>query len=334
MDVAGAVLLGAIEGRDLIPAERELFVNREFAGITLFTRNVPENYLLVADLVRDVAASRPVGTPPLLIAIDQEGGRVARIKAPFPDLGPAMHVAGGKDDTAALGEIRDGAKDIATRLRRLGINVDFAPVADVLTEPTNIAIGDRAWSADVGPASTRAKAFLDGLTAGGVLGCLKHFPGQGDAKVDTHAGRAVVDLPLATLKERELAPFRAMLRDVPMVMISHCIYPALDTLPASLSAKIMKGLLREEMGFDGVIVSDDMNMGALPQEEAAWREAIVEAVAAGADLVLVCRRLDRCIAAHEALTKAAAKSRPFRERLTDAATRVTKLRQRLAVGVG
>ena len=331
IDAAGAVLVGAFDGTAMTAAERDFMHAGHMAGVTLFGRNIATPYDETAKLTRSLQDLRGGGEPPFIIAIDQEGGRVARIKNGFPERGPAMKLEAGRHDQAALAAIASYAGELGAALLALGINVDFAPVLDVLTEPTNNAIGDRAFSTEVEPAWRRAEAFLDGLQGSGVLGSLKHFPGQGDAKVDTHVGKAVVDLPLKTLQSREFVPFKKLISKCPMVMISHCIYPALDSVEASRSEKIIGGLLRQEMGFDGVVVSDDMVMGAIPSDDKPWREAIVAVVAAGADMVLVCKHLDRMKAAHEALTKEAKKSPAFAARLADAGRLVTELRQSLAI---
>jgi beta-N-acetylhexosaminidase len=212
-------------------------------------------------------------------------------------------------------------------LSQLGINVNFAPVTDIHTEPTNISIGDRCFGNTVEQASLRAGAFLDGMQSRRVLGCLKHFPGQGHARVDTHEGTAVIDVNLQTLLSRELEPFRRLLPNAKMVMISHSIFPALCEREASRSKIIIMDWLRTRLGFTGVVVSDDMNMGALPQDVENWKAAMIDAVAAGCDMLLVCRHLPRYIMALEALRSESAKSSAFRSRLEDAASRVTKLRR-------
>ncbi len=327
---ASAVLVGAIEGTVPTREEQDFFGRTAAAGLTLFGRNiVSDDHASLGRLTQTLQRLRPAGAPPLVIAIDQEGGRVRRLKEPFPNAGPALQLAGGSADSAALREISGYGQTVGMALRALGVNVNFAPVLDVLTEPTNLSIGDRAFGVEAVAAAARAGAFLHGQQSAGVMGCLKHFPGQGDARVDTHLGGAVVDLPLTVLHERELLPFKALLHDAPMVMISHGIYPQWDATQASRSPRIMQGLLREELGFKGVVVSDDMNMGAIPQDLAPWQEAIVDAVAAGADMILVCRHLERCQAAYEALVAAAARSPSFAKRLHEAAGRVTALRARL-----
>lgn len=332
-DIAGAVLVTAVESYALSPAETAFLKRAELGGVTLFGRNVPEHHEHVRKLTDSLQQHRASGAPPLVIAIDQEGGRVRRFKAPFPDPGPAMKMAGGRDDLESLSCIRSLARDMGGRLLSYGFNVDFAPCVDVLSEPTNSGIGDRAFATTAEPVAKRAGAFLAGLRDANVMGCLKHFPGQGDAKVDTHVGKAVVNVPLAKLKARELLPFAALIDQAQMIMVAHCIYPDLAPEEASCSMRIMDGLLRRDMRFRGVIVSDDMLMGAVPQDTQAWQESIVASVAAGADMLLVCRHLDRAMLAYDALKREAKRHPAFAARLTEAAGRVLAMRQSLAPAI-
>ncbi len=327
-DAASAVLIAAVEGLDLTPDEERFYREESPAGVTLFRRNIPQDdFSAVSKLNQALQSLRPAGDPPLVIAIDQEGGRVSRIGAPFPNLGPAMHVADGRFDSEALGILSEYGQAVGRSLREIGINVDFAPVLDILTEPSNHAIGDRCFGVSAEQVTPRARAFLHGLQAERVLGCLKHFPGQGHAGVDTHFGTAVIDVSLQTLISRELVPFRELVSECPMVMISHSIFPVLCEHEASRSERIIQDWLRIRLGFKGVVVSDDMNMGALPQEIADWKDALIEAVAAGCDALLICRHLDRCYAALDALRTEARRSAAFNVRLEDAAWRVTKMRK-------
>ena len=327
-DAASAVLIAAVEGLELTPDEERFFRVESPAGVTLFRRNIPQdNYPQVGHLNQSLQNLRPTDAPPMVIAIDQEGGRVSRIPAPFPNLGPAMTIAGGRTDSSALKILQQYGQDVGRDLLKIGINVDFAPVLDILTEPTNTAIGDRCFGLTADQVTVRAEAFLAGLQSEKVLGCLKHFPGQGNACVDTHHTTAMIDASLQTLITRELAPFRALVQKCPMVMISHSNFPALCDTEASRSRIIIMDWLRLRLGFDGVVVSDDMNMGALPQEMLAWKAALIDAVAAGCDALLVCRGLDRCYAALDALRGEAKRSPAFSARLDDAAQRVTKMRK-------
>ena len=329
-DAASAVLVAAVEGLVLTPEEESFFREESPAGVTLFKRNVPsDDYTKLSNLTAALQATKSAGQPPLVIAIDQEGGRVARIGSPFPNSGPALQLAGGGVDAASLNNIKTYGASVGAELARVGVNINFAPVVDIFTEPSNLAIGDRCFGTTVDQVSLRAGAFMDGMQTKKVLGCLKHFPGQGDARVDTHEGTAIIDVSLQTLLTRELEPFRRLLPLSKMVMISHSIFPALCDREASRSHIVIMDWLRAKLGFRGVVVSDDLNMGALPQEIADWKAALIDAVAAGCDMLLVCRHLDRCKVAIESLRQESARSPAFKDRLEDAATRVTNLRKLL-----
>lgn len=333
-DAASSIIAGAIESTALSQEEAAFFASEATAGITLFRRNIPQDqtcYQATSALMGQLQVTRPAGAPPMIVAIDQEGGRVARMpKAHFPDLGAAQNVSAGGIDPACLAVLESYGMEVGRALLKAGVNVNFAPVLDILTEPTNTAIGDRVFGADAESVCRRAGAFLDGLQSTGILGCLKHFPGQGDAQVDTHMGAAVIDLPRSILDKREFIPFRGMVRKVDLVMISHAIYPQLSRREASRSPEIIDGLLRAEFGFEGVVVSDDMTMGAIPQDEKQWQQALIEAVVAGTDLLLICRHIERCRLAIEALRAESAKSPAFTTTLETAASRVMHLRRQLA----
>jgi beta-N-acetylhexosaminidase len=328
-DPASSVLVCAVQGTSLSTEELNFFNTVQPAGVTLFRRNIPEDYSQTSRLNEALQKTVSGGAPKMIVAIDQEGGRVARLKEPFPDHGAAMLLAGGLSDGAALIDVKDAAEQVGLALLELGVNVNFAPCVDILTEPANISIGDRAFGTDVDPVCKRAKAWLEGLQATGVLGCLKHFPGQGDAVVDTHVGKAIVDLPRNILDQRELIPYRAMLSSVEMVMISHCIYPQIANIEASRSPEMIGGVLRGEMGYEGVVVSDDLNMGAIPQDRKSWEEALIEVLMAGGDMLLVCEHLERFQWAYEAITAAMKKSKTVENRVIDAAKRVTAMRAKL-----
>lgn len=329
-DQASAVILAALESISLSAEEQKCFQRLPPAGFTLFRRNLSPEFAKVRRLCANLQSLAKAGSPPLMLAIDQEGGRVARLKQPFPDGGPAMLLAEGRVDAEALLTIENHGFIVGSALAGLGINVNFAPVVDVLSNENNVAIGDRCFGRDNEVVTQRASAYLHGLQASGVLGCLKHFPGQGDAGADTHESGTVIDASMETLFNRELLPFLALMGECPMVMISHAVYPALDAdHPASLSSKIMHGFLREQLKYKGLIVTDDMNMKAIAQDRESWTAAVIASVAAGADLVLVCRELDRYRWASEALAREAQKSFAFHRRMSEAQKNLHSVRVRL-----
>ena len=244
--------------------------------------------------------------PPPFLAIDQEGGRVSRLTPPFPHLPPAAHL--GRLELASIA--RWFGALTGRGLRCLGFQVDYAPVVDLSAAGDEDGIGDRSFSPDPDTAAARAAAFLAGLEEAGVLGCLKHFPGLGGAPGDTH--QVLPRMPVdEEARRRALRPYE-LLRDVaPMVMIAHAHYPDLSgdaPLPASLDRRIVHGILRDSMNYDGVIVSDDLEMGAVAHR-AGMDELAVTAIAAGCDQVLICREPDGIHAAWEGLRRESHRAR-------------------------
>jgi beta-N-acetylhexosaminidase len=278
---------------------------REFGlgHVILFARNVdsPEQ---VAELVRELQAiAREAGhETPLLIAIDQEGGKVQRLRAPWT-IWPPLKALGelGSEDAA-----RRMGRALAAELLACGISLDFAPVVDVDTNPNNPIIGGlgRSFSSDPEKVGKLAAAMIDGLQGGKVAACAKHFPGHGDVDVDSHLDLPHSDVSRARLKDVELRPFKhAAEAGVATIMTAHVLYRELDDkLPATLSPHIIKELLREELKYDGVVVGDDLEMQAVA---ARWKpgEASVMAMQAGCDLLLVCKEIDMQVEAMEGLIR-------------------------------
>ncbi|WP_457631863.1 glycoside hydrolase family 3 protein, partial [Oceanithermus desulfurans] len=265
------------------------------AGVILFPSNLAEDPV---GMVRELRRRYP----DLLVLIDQEGGPFFSYRAPgvprFP-AAMALAAAGDPELTRAVG------RAIGQEVAYLGANVDLAPVLDVNVNPKNPIIGLRSFGADPEGVIRHGLAFARGLEEAGVLWTAKHFPGHGDTQTDSHTGLPIVDKPLEAIERVELAPFRAAVRaGVPVIMTAHILYPALDPdAPATLSRKILTGLLREKMGYDGLIVTDDMGMRAISGRWGAG-EAAVRAVLAGADLVLVGRGGGTAEAVYAALDEA------------------------------
>jgi len=262
----------------LTTAEREFLAEGRVAGICLFGRNVIDRYQL-ADYLAEV---QQVAGDDLIVAVDQEGGGVLRLlDVPFPP--PAMAL--GAADDVALTEAVAAATGRA--LAAVGINLDFAPVADVNSNPLNPVIADRSFGADPALVARHVAAFVRGLQSAGVGATLKHFPGHGDTNLDSHLALPVVDRSLTELRATEFVPFRAgIAAGAAAVMSAHIVLPSLDTdLPATLSRRAMYGLLRNELGFDGLSVTDALDMQAIAQRYDAGRASVM-ALAAGVDLPL------------------------------------------------
>src|SRR3954447_22866764 len=253
----GQLLIGSLRGTTITPELRSLAKEFQLGGVILFARNIeaPEQ---VAELAYDVQLLATES--PLWVSVDQEGGRVARLKAPFTEW-PPMAVLGRSGDPALA---RRFAAALAAELKAVGITLDYAPVLDIHTNPRNPIIGDRSLAETAEGVARLGAAIVKGLQDKGVAACGKHFPGHGDTSVDSHLDLPLVEHPPDRIRRVECVPFRgAIAADVAFIMTAHILVPALDEeKPATLSARIVKGMLRDELGFGGVIVSDDLEMKA------------------------------------------------------------------------
>ena len=328
--LCGQMLVVGLAGLELDVSERRLLAAGERAGVVLFRRNVgPDAAGLgrVRALNAAVKEACPTDRPPL-IAVDQEGGRVMRLGAPAMQL-PPMRRLGDADPSPGADLVRRVAEAQARELAALGFNMSFAPVADIHTRDENPIIGDRAFATTPEGVARLGGAWAEGLARGRILSCAKHFPGHGDTTVDSHLALPHVDRPKADLERLEIASFRALAKNpaVDSMMTAHVVYPALDPAqPATLSHAICTELLRAELGFFGVLFSDDLEMKALTMPTG---EAAIRAVAAGCDILLVCSRADLAEAAHEALVHEAEKSATFRARCEEAFARGIAMRRRV-----
>jgi len=276
-----AVILGCA-GEHLSSDERRFFGAADPVGFILFRRNCCS-----PDQVRELVAAlrAAVGRSDAPILIDQEGGRVARLRPPSWRLYPSAARLGSLPDPQAEVAVRLGARLIADDLRDLGITVDCLPVLDVPVDGADPVIGDRAYGNDPGRVTKLARAACHGLLEGGVLPVVKHIPGHGRARVDSHHACPVVETETDELSRTDFAPFHA-LAAMPWAMSAHIVYRAIDmTAPATLSRGVISEVIRGVIGFDGVLVSDDLSMHALGGDIA---ERAGRALAAGCDLVLHC----------------------------------------------
>lgn len=280
----------------------------------------------VVALARELRRRAPDGTPALL-AVDQEGGRVQRVRAPATVWPPMQaHDGFAEPEDAAIAE-RVG-RAIGDELRALGFDIDFAPVLDVHTNPTNPVIGDRAFGVDPEAVARRALAFARGLDAAGVLACGKHFPGHGDTATDSHLELPRIDHAWDRLERVELLPFRrAAAAGLPMIMTAHVVFAAIDPdRPATLAEPVVTGLLRDRLGYRGVIVSDDLDMRAIADHMGVGAAAVA-AVRAGCDALLLCHDESHQVAAEEALVRGAERDTELRRRIGEAAARVRAMKK-------
>jgi beta-N-acetylhexosaminidase len=318
---AGLFCVG-FPGKTLSEEAREL-VARGVAGVILFARNVgtPEE---VCALTRAV---KTVRHEPALVAVDQEGGPVRRLREGFTDF-PALSALGASDDLELGREL--GAM-LGRELAAVGIDWNLAPVLDVDTNPKNPVIGVRSIGSDPERVARLGVAFALALEAAGVASCGKHFPGHGDTELDSHHALPRLAHDLERLRAVELVPFAHAARaKLASIMTAHVLFSAVDPLfPATMSRPVLTGLLREELGYDGLVVSDDLEMKAI-LDHFGLEEAVVRGVSAGVDLFLVCHSAERADAAIRALVRAVERGTLERARLEAAERRVAAFRARFA----
>jgi beta-N-acetylhexosaminidase len=275
--LAGQLIMIRLFGTEL-DADTAAFIRANaIRGACLFRQNMTD----AAQLTRFNAGLLEAMGSKALIALDQEGGAVVRsLWVPPP---PSAMALGAADDAALA---KDVGAAVARAVKAMGFNWNFAPVLDLNNNPLNPVIAERSFGADPMRAAELAMAWMDGSESEGVACCVKHFPGHGDTHVDSHRDLPLVDKPLAELDRFEFAPFRAAAPHAPAVMTAHIVYPALDPHnPATMSRAILTDLLRGRMGYEGVIITDGMDMHAIAHRYSAG-QAAVNALVAGADMVM------------------------------------------------
>jgi beta-N-acetylhexosaminidase len=321
--LCGQIIVGGFDGITL-PNRFATALRRGLrGGAILFKRNVHDlastHALCMA--LREVCPSE---LPPF-VAVDQEGGRVARLRGWFPAL-PPMRLLGQTGDFYLATRV---GKHLGRALAALGFNLDFAPVLDVDSNPNNPIIGDRSFATQPDLVAALAVAFGLGLEESGVLSCGKHFPGHGDTSVDSHVGLPIVHHPRERLDEIELIPFRAYAEaGLGTIMTAHVVVTSLDEkVPATLSSRVCTDLLRRDVGFRGVLFSDDLEMAAVAATYAI-EDSAVQSIRAGCDALLVCSDEDFQDRAHEALVRECERDATFRARCVEAVDRALEARRK------
>jgi beta-N-acetylhexosaminidase len=290
------------------------------AGFILFKRNI-EDPEQVRELNRELASLVEPANPAFL-SVDQEGGRVQRIRAPAT-VWPPMRVVG-----RAQERVEDVSRALAREVRAMGFNLNFAPVADVDSNPDNPVIGDRSFGRDPDEVAKRVATFIAAHQGEGVIACAKHFPGHGDTSVDSHLELPVVERDEPDLRRLELVPFiRAAAAGVGAVMTSHVVYPAWDEQwPATLSPRIIRGILREEIGYPGVVISDDLEMKAV-RGRYPLSAQIRQSTLATVDLLLCCESPELQIEAFGELVRIQEEDRGLQQCCIDSVGRINGLRE-------
>jgi beta-N-acetylhexosaminidase len=322
------MLMSGFEGTTLNSETEDLIRNHHVGGLILFSRNYenPEQlHTLIRDL-QDVAASTSTGLP-LLMSVDQEGGRVARLTEPFTQYPPLCCIGNSQSEDLAF---RFG-QSLAAELMDVGINMDYAPVLDVHTNPDNPIIGDRAIASDPKTVAKLANSFIKGFKDKGMIPVGKHFPGHGDTHVDSHLDLPTVKRDAATLEAVELIPFQdTIAHGLEVIMTAHVIYTSWDPKnPATFSKTILQDILRKKLGFQGIIMSDDLEMKAVENYfpfDAFPRMGIE----AGLDMFMICNNVEKLRVLHDQLIQDVDKGIISSAPIQQSVERILHLKQNLS----
>ena len=309
------------DGTDMSPRLRVMLDSLQPGGIILFKRNLEHAEQIQALL----ASAQKASDAPLFLCVDMEGGTVDRLRDVIAPIPPVSEVAasGSKKLFRRHGEL------IGDEVRTLGFNTDFAPVFDLRFDASKTVLGSRTVSASAQEAIGYAREFLRGLRDSNILGCGKHFPGLGEARLDSHAELPSIDKRWKRLWKEDLLPYRKLRRDVAFVMVAHAAYPQVtgDNTPASLSKKWISDILRKRIGYDGLIITDDLDMGGV-LAAASIEDAAVETLRAGADLFLVCQKEESVRRAFEAVLKRAESDKKFAKLVAEKSERVLRMKKK------
>lgn len=320
------MIMAGFEGTVLTPQTEDLIRNRHIGGLILFGRNY-ENPDQLLRLIRDLQAlALSSSSTPLFISVDQEGGRVARLKKPFTEYPPVCCLGNaGSDDLA----YRFG-KALARELKSVGINKDYAPVLDVNTNPKNPIIGDRALADRPEQVARLGVSIIRGFKEEGVIPVGKHFPGHGDTLLDSHLDLPCVTRDAASLEQTELQPFvQAIRAGLEIIMTAHVIYTAWDAeYPATFSRAILQNILREKLGFQGIILSDDLEMKAI-EHHFPFESLPVLGIEAGLDQFMICNNMDKVKALQDQMIVDLERGRISVERVKHSVQKILAVKNRI-----
>ncbi|WP_216086229.1 beta-N-acetylhexosaminidase [Mahella australiensis] len=321
----GQMLIIGFDGYKVNTQVVTMIKDRNIGGVILFNRNVQGDKQLV-QLNNELKSLNKNNRLPLFISADHEGGRISRLPRRATDFPPNLAI--GKKDSTELSQ-KIGSV-LGSEMKAYGFNLDFAPVLDIFSNPKNTVIGDRSFGKDPYTVGRLGIATMKGIKSAGVIPVAKHFPGHGDTTVDSHMELPISYKSLQQLKSFELLPFgEAIEQGADIVMVAHIKLPEIDKsgLPASLSSVIITNLLRDDMGFDGVVITDDMEMGAIVKHYNIG-DAAVKAIEAGADIILVCHTYKNQIEAIEAISEAVNDGRISQQRIDQSVRRIVMLKQK------
>ncbi|MCJ7687736.1 MAG: beta-N-acetylhexosaminidase, partial [Clostridiaceae bacterium] len=320
----GQMLIVGIDGYDLNENTKSLIEKSKIGGVILFSNNIQDTNQLL-NLLNSLKSEKLKNKIPLFLAVDEEGGRVTRMPKEFKKF-PTNKAIGKINDAVLSNRI---GSTIALEIGSFGFNMDFAPVLDVNSNSKNPVIGDRSFGSDVNIVSNLGIQTMKGIQSENIIPVVKHFPGHGDTSVDSHLGLPSVNNDLKRLKSLELIPFiEAIKNNADAVMIAHILLPKIDSEnPSSLSKIFITTILRGDLNFNGVIITDDMTMGAIVKNYNIG-EAAVKSIKAGTDIVLVCHGYDNEVTVINAVKNSIINGDISYQRIDESVYRILSLKQK------
>lgn len=323
----GQLVMVGVDGHEMNINSQQLIQEYHVGGFVLLKRNVKDSQQLL-DLVNSLKETNAVNKIPLFLALDEEGGRVSRMPEEFKKMPPSQKI--GDQNNRKLSK-RVG-KILGKEIQTFGMNMNLAPVLDIVSNTQNTVIGDRAIGDNPDLVSKLGVQTMKGIQEQEIVSVVKHFPGHGDTSVDSHVGLPIVDYDLERLMFFELLPFsHAIVNNVDAIMLAHILLPKLDPdYPASFSEAIIEGILRMEMNYDGVIVTDDMTMGAVA-ENYNISEVAVKSIQAGSDIVLVCNNFLTEETVLKTILSAVETGKISSEQIDESVYRILKLKRKYSL---
>lgn len=320
----GQMMFAGFSGTEMSESIDRLINTYKIGGIIFYKHNIQSAAQMIA-LQNEIREGNHANKLPLLFGVDQEGGRISRMPDEVKNL-PASLAIGNVNNREYSYEI---GTLLGKQVKAFGFNLDFAPVLDVHSNPNNPVIGDRSFGTDPKVVSTHGVETMKGIQSENIIPVVKHFPGHGDTSVDSHLELPIVNKNLDELEQLELIPFaEAVENGADVVMAAHILLPQIDQdYPSSMSKVIMTDILREQLGFNGVIITDDMTMGAIVKNYSV-AAASVQSVKAGMDIILVAHGEENIIAAAEALKAAVENGEITEERINESVARIIRLKQK------
>jgi len=320
----GQLFIIGFNGTSMKPWIKDMIREYYIGGFILFKDNMSsiEQTLELLNSLKEENKNNPI---PLFLSIDEEGGRVHRLPKSFLNMPTAKQIGDINNENISF----QYGKILAKRIKALGFNMDFAPVMDINSNPKNPVIGDRAFGSNRDIVSHNGIQVMEGIRSENIISVIKHFPGHGDTSIDSHWDLPIINKDIKELKELELTPFlKGIESGVDGIMIGHIMFPKIDnTYPATLSKEIITNLLRKELSFEGVIISDDMSMGAIAKNYTI-EDAAIKYLKAGGDILLLCHGEENPIIVMERIKEEVEKGRITEEEIDEKVYRILKLKEK------